>query len=174
MLIKSLPKSNATTVLELLDDVKRAILEEPRRANMNYLAYKAHKGIVPWSCRLPQANGGVKYVHRDLPAPMCGTAGCFAGWVQLLVGKTPEQTTRDWTEGAVQILGSDLDYYFFGPDGSPHHVFNWGEGDGIVDIKPGTRAYARAVVRRINGFIERNGGRKGPLATRPLNVSITR
>jgi hypothetical protein len=29
----------------------------------------------------------------------------------------------------------------------------------IVDIKPGTRAYARAVIGRINRFIQTNGGR---------------
>jgi hypothetical protein len=54
-LIKAVPKSDATNVFDLLQDVKAAIMEVPARANMNAVASV--------------------YSGRDLP-----TAAAQAGW----------------------------------------------------------------------------------------------
>jgi hypothetical protein len=67
MLIKSVPRSNATTALELLEDVKQVILDEPRRANMNY-----------------HLNTKASFYKNP---PSCGTVGCFVGWVCVLAGR---------------------------------------------------------------------------------------
>lgn len=139
MLIKSLPKSNAKTVGELLADVKAAILEEPKRANMHHYAE-----------RFTSTEGG----------PACGTVGCFAGWVSMLSGLSPHAARSYGSLSAERILGGHLAYRFdgIGDDGRPgsFSVFNAGSGDGINKLRPGTRVYARAVVARINRFIERN------------------
>lgn len=160
MLIKSIPQSDAQNVYDLLKDVKQAILEEPRRANMNHVATVVGTQALSWT------NPRTRKALR-VPAPSCGTVGCFAGWTMMLAGQTPAQALWNWTEGAQQVLGLGLNYRFEGTDGKSHSVFNWGQGDGILLIKPGTRAYARAIGRRIDRFIAANGG-KAALSQRPI------
>lgn len=148
MLIKSIPRSNAQTVYDLLQDVKQAILEEPKRVHMGFFCiFGDHL-----QSRLQQKG------------PSCGTVGCFAGWVNLLAGRSRTQIdTMSGASQAQQILGTDLNYelprdahrYAY----ETFNVFDFGFGDGISGIKYGTRAYARAVVRRINRFIAANGGK---------------
>jgi len=165
LIIREIPQSDATNVYDLLQDVKRAILEEPKRLNMGFYASFGRFG--------PKE-------------PACGTVGCFAGWVSIL--SQAERLGREKTRGsrfpaletrisfdadtlAKRILGKDL--YYMLPAALPYvgevifDVFNQGEGDGIDCLTPGTRAYARAVVRRINRFIAANGGRT-VLSKRPL------
>jgi len=158
MLIKQVPRSDATNVYDLLQDVKQAILEEPRRVDMNFVAYVDDR-TRQWT----NPRTGRKEV---MPAPSCGTVGCFAGWTMLLAGMTPGQAGSKWTGGAKDILGP-LNYKFTGSDGALCDVFNWGAGDGILSMKPGTRAYARAVCKRIDRFITANGG-KAVLKSRPI------
>lgn len=159
MLIKCVPTSDATNVFDLLQDVKQAILEEPRRLNMNHVAVKVESGS--------RLSATVKGKRVLLPNPTCGTVGCFAGWTMMLAGLTPMQASMSWIEGAQGLLGH-LNYNFTSVDGKLHSVFNWGAGDGILGMKPGTRAYARAVIKRINRFIETNGGR-AVLKARPIH-----
>lgn len=128
--LKALPRSRAKTAWGLLQDVKRAILAEPKRANM-------------WtfrSTRLPEDGG-----------PACGTVGCLAGWVNILSG---DKYARQYhpRQAAEQILGSTCNYLF----GDAYHVFNAGSGDACETTKPGTRAHAQAVVNRINRFMRVN------------------
>ena len=154
------------TSTTLLQDVKQAILEEPRRLNMNHVAVNLHDcpGLQTW---VPMTK---KY--EQLPKPSCGTVGCFAGWVQMLTGLTAEQSLWNWTEGAVRILGNDLEYRFGGDTGTRYNVFNWGEGDGIIAMRPGTRAYARQCRHSPDQSIhqaERRG--KAVLQARPIQRS---
>jgi hypothetical protein len=150
-----IPRSSAKTTLGLLRAVKRAILQEPRRANM---------GV--YTCKLQPTT---QYFH---PAPTCGTVGCFAGWVSILAG----QGLVDDDAPAKRLLGDDLDYTFetagwvrnyYGELVHPtEHVFNSGTGDACANTLPGTRAHAKAVAARIDRFIEKNyallKGRKLP------------
>lgn len=158
MLIKELPKSNATTVRELLNDVKQAILEEPKRANMGCFVYTKDE-----QTSLAQA--------KEMPS--CGTVGCFAGWISLLAGYSPDsrRVQRQADNLAQDILGHDLQYSFFGNDRYGYRqsfdYFNSGEGDGLDRDTPkrGTRAYARLVIKRINRFIRDNADK----LDRPFN-----
>lgn len=159
-LIKMVPRSDATNVYDLLQDVKQAILEEPRRANMNYFGLEVgNNQSLMWI--------GPDDTYHKLQAPSCGTIGCFAGWVQMLSGVCADDATRFADFGAESILGRDLVYSFTDERNQTRSFFNWGAGDGLLEIKPQTRAYARAVVKRINRFIEVNGG-KAVLKTKAL------
>jgi hypothetical protein len=135
--LKSLPLSKAKTAYGLLQDVKRAMLAEPKRVTMTCFVGK----------QAPEENG-----------PACGTVGCFAGWVNLLSGNFTPCADDD---NAKNVLGYDLNYFLQG-DGEnlerneTFYVFNGGFGDGITGLQQGTRRYAQAVVRRINRFIKVN------------------
>ncbi len=163
-LMKTVPMSDADNVYDFLRDVMTVILEEPKRVNMHYVAIGRERSSISWV--KPNTTR-----HVQLPMPSCGTIGCFSGWCQMLAGRTVEQAKNGWTFGAIKILGTNLRYEFLGDDGLYHHFFNWGEGDGIVNMKPGTRAYARKVCQRINKFIEVNGG-KAALKLLPVNRAL--
>jgi hypothetical protein len=137
MLIQRIPRSNASTVLGLLEDVKAAILEEPKRANMGSFCYKSN----------PRYGG-----------PACGTAGCFAGWVVMLTSGDESRDYPSWERTARQILGTDLNYRFGRNDG--YHMFNAGEGDACENTVYGTLGHAKAICARIDRFIRKNGGKK--------------
>ena len=131
MKLKSIPQSKAKTAWGLLQDVKRAILAEPKRIDMTVFQER----------KWPSDRG-----------PACGTVGCFAGWVCALRG----HRTYDWgvDSRVYEILGHHIDYYTV--NGGNNHVFNSGEGDACDRTKPGTKAHARAVIARINKFMRLN------------------
>lgn len=129
--LKALPRSTAKTAWELCVDVKRAIREEPKRANMR-----------TFRRRLTPERGG----------PACGYVGCFAGWVCVLRGK--KRGVDDFA--ARDILGCDLQYILASSNMTPFGVFNHGAGDACDTTNPGTRAHARAVIARINRFMQVN------------------
>lgn len=148
---KELPLSNAKTAYSLLQDVKKAILEEPKRVNMTTY-YK-------------------ETTRRNAPA--CGTVGCFAGWVCILAGIRKENS-YDLSvddDGAREVLGDNLDY----DTANGYNVFNSGDGDDCKNTKPGTVEHARAVVNRINRFMQVNKAKlikrklgRGPAPIVPL------
>lgn len=146
--LKPLPQYRGRTVLGLLKAVKKAILEEPRRANMRVYACSKTGGRL---------------------APACGTVGCFAGWVAILAGMRADYYIDDGD--ARTILGTDLNYSFEGSDGMDWYVFNQGEGDACASTAPGTVAHARAVIARIDRFIADN---KEALKGRLLNKETLR
>jgi hypothetical protein len=137
--LKLIPLSRAKTAYGLVQDVKRAILAEPKRANM---------GVFEGSVK-PE-NGG----------PACGTVGCFAGWVCLLRGESHSMNASDL---AARILSGRPDHenggirFHFDGSYGPAHFFNSGPGDGCNATNPGTKAHARAVAARINRFLKLNG-----------------
>ena len=70
MTFKAVPRSKATNAYDLLNDVARAITEEPRRINMRWWTFFFQgEALNNWANQLHQ---------EDLPA--CGTVGCIAGW----------------------------------------------------------------------------------------------
>lgn len=127
MRLKAIPRSRAKTAWGLLQDVKRAILAEPKRVNMGVFIED----------KLPEDGG-----------PACGKVGCFAGWVSILAG-APD---RYWSTTARNLLGP-ADYNTVGPGAD---VFNAGTGDRCETTRSGTAAHARAVVARINKFMRVN------------------
>ncbi len=133
MKLKAIPLSRAKTAWGLLQDVKRRMLEEPKRVEMDNWVEKRH----------PEDGG-----------PACGTVGCFAGWVCLLKGKP-----RGKSPTAMRILGANCDYVmpstidsYWGSDS----VFTDSQSGGDIKGKQGTMTYARSVVKRIDGFMKRN------------------
>lgn len=133
---KPIPLSKAKTAWGLVQDVKRAIQQEYRRANM---------GV--YSCPVSVEQG---YEPERIPA--CGTVGCFAGWVCLLAGLPVGSEDTP----AKELLGEDLTYLFKGRSGFFHYFFNAGAGDACVTSLAGTKAHAAAVVRRIERFARLN------------------
>jgi hypothetical protein len=122
--LKPLPRSRAKTAYDLVSDVIRAILAEPKRVDMGVYRDK----------RLPEDGG-----------PACGTVACFAGWVNILAGNH-----GPWGDIDAEItLGVDLNYYTAGEDG--WYVFNAG-GGGDIKGRVGTKQYAYSVVKRIRKF----------------------
>lgn len=129
--MRYIQKSRARTVNGLLRDVMALIKKHPRHANMT----RVEDGTVD---------------NR----PVCGTVGCFAGWVIMLA------TGRmDYTQGmlsAQQILGPRLRYTFSDKNRTRWDFFNAGGGDACETTRPGTVAHAEAVVQRIRRFMALN------------------
>ncbi len=146
------PKSTATTVLGLLDDVKAAVLAEPKRANMTHYVDEST-------------------IYSVADGPSCGTTGCFAGWSLMLAGLSLRKLRASgaYQELAEQLLGKDLTYVF----GRTKRwgFFNAGAGDACSTTAKGTKAHAKALAARIDRFIRLNGGRKA-LANKPLNADL--
>lgn len=139
MKLAPIPTSKAKTAWGLLQDVKRAILKEPKRANMQ--------------C----------YVDTQLPkdgGPACGTVGCFAGWVTLLSGYKPRGHVRSDADDIARDILGDCNYHTVGRVdpwlGRAGFVFNGGEGDACSHTEPGTAQHATAVVKRIDNFMRVN------------------
>lgn len=130
MRLKALPRSRAKTAWGLVQDVKRAMREEPLRVDMRTYARK----------KSPSKGG-----------PACGTVGCFRGWLSILGGENPDPFVA---QGFWTLLPENVDLSF-GPD-NKFHVFNAGSGDSCESTRPGTRAHARAVIQRINRFAKKN------------------
>lgn len=137
--LKAVPRSKAKTAWGLVMDAKRAIAEEPKRANMCLFVDK----------RKPERGG-----------PACGTVGCFAGWITLLAGRP---SSADGDGRAKRILGAPdyadgvIDYRtVVTRDGMHFYVFNAGEGDACEETTPGTPEHAKAVVARIEKFARIN------------------
>lgn len=129
--LQTIPLSKAKTAYGLVRDVQRTVLAEPLRVNMRTFT---------------------EDVSEEAEAPACGTVGCFAGWVNVLSrGRMAALGLDD--AAATALLGESLNYAIPGGLG---YMFNAGGGDRCGRTTPGTKAHARAVSNRIEGFIKRN------------------
>jgi hypothetical protein len=88
--VKRVPKSNAKTAYGLLSEVRRLIVDEPKRYNQgDTISFREH-------------TDGWSVAYGKWPA--CGTVGCVAGWVTTL--KLPERAALyDVIAPAGEILG---------------------------------------------------------------------
>lgn len=137
MALKPIEPSNATTAWGLLKDVRKEILQEPKRADMSVF---------------------VNTVYPRHGGPECGTVGCLAGWIVLKSGVRSRRSLLSLNfAGTVQDLAEDLlgevNYWTVGKF---NHVFNGGEGDDCEWTDPGTDEHARAVVERLDRFMAAN------------------
>lgn len=89
----AMPKSKAKTAYGLLSEIRKLILEEPKRYDQ-----------VSWL----RTGRDVKAVYGD-GAPSCGTVGCVAGWVVALKGGKNDRVNV--MGGARRILGIDGSYW---------------------------------------------------------------
>lgn len=134
--------------VERLERIKQHVLEEPRRANM-----------YDWA--------------RVSPETPCGTAGCIAGWDELMDLKHPQrsklmQLARDYQDGdasfwelgeyvrprAARRLGLDDEQAdrLFDPEEWPEAL-----KESLFAHRPGTAAHAKIIAERIDLFIATEG-----------------
>lgn len=115
--------------VELLNKVKRHILENPRRLNMNYvIARKGEKEV-----QLHPSNFSRRW-------PSCGTVGCIAGWTVLL--KDGMDFAGDAQSRAQELLGitsSQANELFY--------------PEGLLQCRA-TVKDARTIAKHIDEFIE--------------------
>lgn len=83
------PKSRAKTAYGLLSEIRRLIVDEPKRYNQRTVVYFGATGD---------------------RAPACGTVGCVAGWIYALKrrGAKRNRDGEDVIEFAEQTLGLDV------------------------------------------------------------------
>jgi hypothetical protein len=145
-----IPRSNATNAYDLLSDVAKVMLAEPKRVNM-----------ARWIERVTPsraAREGEEWEKDIIPsgAPDCGTVGCIAGWILLLLKRVEPGISIAYQ--ATDLLGGTYATQLCHPPPTPtsndpehlpytRHLFL-----GSVSGRPGTRAYARRVVKRIHTF----------------------
>lgn len=130
-----IPRSTAKTAWGLLQDVKRAMREEPRRVDMD-----------TWLRRMDPRN----LCYECYEAPACGTVGCFAGWVVLLAGGSPRTRPFNVESKARSILGENCNY-----DLGPFAKDVFAVYDGC--LSRGTRHYVEDVIKtRIDPFMKMN------------------
>jgi hypothetical protein len=153
---RKVPTSKAKNGYDLCLEVIDAMLEEPKRVNMDYFCLLIGQG---------EAN----FAQRPATeTPACGTIGCFAGWVNTLT--FGRGVSRRWqSQLTKEVLGRKLKYNFRDESGHTQSYFNAGEGDGITQFKAGTPEYAIAVVQRIRRFMKVNAG---PLKNRTINQTV--
>ncbi len=121
--------------VELLDQIKQAILEEPRRIRM-----------YDWVTRI-----------SDVPEdkrPPCGTVACIAGWAVALSTGLRGDALYDYdgiSSAAADLLDCDPDILF--------HVSEWPKSwrERLDKVSSGTPAYAAVVAEFIDEFIRTNG-----------------
>lgn len=164
------PYSTAKTAYGLCADVIRAIEQEPKRVHMRGYIYD---------------EGRLGYLDDD-QRPACGMAGCFAGWAAILATKSSRLTLLGrapdhpgWTyaqaagEVAANLIGMTLDSgdkRTLVPEipaertgvynrSARHEMVCAFDGGGDLEragLKPGTKKYAKAVIRRIRYFMKKN------------------
>ena len=145
--------------VDLLREVKRAILEEPKRLCMSI--WLTHASLLR---NYPSASGHVAVAKHTPPA--CGTVGCIAGWTTVIAQQKehPDQLARNLVHSTLRkatvedyaITALDLSHQsavklFFTTDWPLEFQ------EALAETRPGTRAYARVVARRIEHFIKTDG-----------------
>lgn len=146
------PHSKATNSWDLLEDVKKDILEEPRRVYMGaFNIADDTDGEV-----IPSGFNPLRYSPMAERLPSCGMMGCISGWMNVEVARSLDDVKAgDAGEkyslcvllpAAVERDAKDL---FWGYD-----RYTWPEKM-TPPRKQGTLAYAEAVVNHINIFMHR-------------------
>ena len=132
MKLQSIPKSRAKTAYGLLSEVKRLIVEEPKRYDQTIFLSRL---------------GDMWLEPNDYPA--CGTIGCVAGWV-VAIKCERILPTYQIAEKATKILGL-----------SPEQADELMESCALENYTKkelpteGTRAYAKLGARHITRFQKR-------------------
>ena len=129
MKLQSIPKSRAKTAYGLLSEVKRLIVEEPKRYN---------QGI-----DIRSANDSGRPLENF---PACGMIGCVAGWV-VVIKCERILPTYQIAEKATKILG-------LRPEQADELMDSCALEDYTKKELPteGTRAYAKLGARHITRF----------------------
>jgi|SRR5579859_2543571 len=144
--LKATPRSKAKNAYELLNDVCRVVLDEPKRVHMDaYITAFQNPGRV--ACEIGDG-------------PACGTVGCIGGWVAILKRRphVDLSTTLSISNIAANLL-TDEEGVLKDIVRYPGSLFSdslFDKHGDQQDYKYGTREYARAVVRKIRAFQKRH------------------
>lgn len=143
-----IPRSTAENAYQLLDEVVAAIREEPERLDMG-----------AWS-RTPKEVGAM-----GDNAPACGTVGCMAGWITFIADRKV-RSNNDGTiaNRAISLLGAEG---WSDTERVRVQLFA-NSGTELAGTKPGTKAHADAVIRRIRAYQRANNAHliETPVETR--------
>lgn len=151
-------RTKTITAADLLRRIRDIVLEEPKRLDMDRWVTMFRGSTL----------GAIDDRRVDKHGPACGTVGCIAGWGAVLLRQAGANVSdlRDWAGGCQmrralglwdysnrEGLHTDLFVY------NPSPEFNEKDrrdrrGRAILGGRPGTKAHARAVARRINIFLK--------------------
>lgn len=136
------PRSNAKNAYDLLRDVKKVILEVPKRYNQD-----------TWKSKVEDYPANPVIVDRF---PECGTVCCVAGWMTTLKLGREGVEVHSIEDVAAQmlgpVLGDNYSYDLFDSDA----VRNLARKLGIPVPNRGTRDYARLGAKHIQNFMDKH------------------
>lgn len=145
-----LPVSKARNAYELMQEVNRTILEEPKRLYMG-----------SWVTAFKETRIETRLSDRmKFCTPSCGTVGCYAGWVTLL--KLNQNLYSMAEEEALVLLTGErypvydsVEYRLRSAlDNAFCNTEVYADPFMFRELTPGTRAYARAVVKRFRAIMD--------------------
>ncbi len=171
-----LPKSTATTSWELLEDIIRAITEEPRRYAQDTWREIFRDDLGVSDVEMSRVALVERVAEGRVPA--CGSIGCVAGWVTFITDEIPSYS-GDTGYKAACILGINPDQRNELFHGNALRMLYWTENpaeyerqkqdyednsdgrsfDDAPDVEPknmpvyGTPEYAALGVRHIRAFM---------------------
>ena len=122
-----LSESTATNADQLLSEVKRLILDKPKRYFQGHWLYR---------------RGDLGMRFRGLKTPSCGTVGCVGYWVLRL--KSRNVNIHNIANSAQEILGITKD--------QAYELFRAGALAPVTIADPQTSEYAQAGAKHIAAF----------------------
>lgn len=159
------PRSTATNLYDLLNDVCRVVTDEPKRVYMPDVV-RAFRNKKDAQVRI-HSDHSLTTVIKDGPA--CGTVGCIAGWMKVLTRTDDKEMSGVSLRQSLTLI--NMTRLFGSPFGSglgsaADSLFTQDFPD---DLTYGTRAYARHVVRNIRAFQKKH---KAELLTKGVRFAV--
>ena len=160
------PRSNATNAYDLMNDVCKDILAVPARMNMDN-----------WVSSRSDMSRAKQLTFPKVTPPECGTIACFAGWVNLEAtgksggGSDASNILAPYPSYRVNVWGTK-EFDYSNPkinrlrNALDNAYLNMRVRKDRKDLTPGTRAYARVVVKRFRKIMKRF---KTQLQATPVN-----
>lgn len=140
MELQPLPVSQARNARQLMEEVLAHIKAKPACVYMSdFVAVYRDTAITG---RLDGFTNGM----MELPVPECGTLGCIAGWMGLMVGMPRYQVN---TSAIYRLLGIFDNEKYYELRSELHSLFH----DDFPSASYGTKEYADHVINRIEGFL---------------------
>ena len=133
--------------IELLEKIRKHILEEPKRINMK-----------TWIINPFIQTEKLSVLKKKNKAPSCNTVGCIAGWTQQLSSKGKiKRFDLEIAREELRLTNNEANRLFLLRDMSI--LYHWPPyfEEELKKTNPGTRAYARIVSARIKHFIKTKG-----------------
>lgn len=138
---------------ELLTAIKKAVLDEPARADLGW-----------W---VTSFRGDARYREEvsTAPEPACGTVACLAGWGAVLLRPTRMSAARlsaAAEDVLTKLIGYDIDDGWFDrPTYSVGELFSEDISEEFGETKesfgdPGTLKHAQTIANRITAYLEKH------------------